>query len=169
MAATSSGLPKRPSGNARLEIRGRGAQLEPAAGHRAGEIALTRIPCGAKRPCELLHQHRLPALRRAVVRQVARRVGVQRRQETACVRGSPAPACAGRAPARSGNLRSGLTSSISRHTASLAFENGIGFVAPRARRVHKDGDALELTDRPRGEPLCFSCYRKIASRRDPTR
>ncbi len=132
----------------RRERRVRG---EAAAGDRARRDRVDPDAPGAERARQLLHRHRLAGLRGAVVRQVARRVRVQRRDEEDPSR-RPVAALGALAHVPAGGLRQ-QEAAAQVHVEHLVplrgrdREGGLRFLAARARGVHQDVDAARRLQR----------------------
>src|SRR5258706_4390315 len=138
-----------------------GRRVEAAAGNRAGRDRIDADAVRAERLGKFLDQHRLRAFRRAVVRQIARRLGMKRsRQQHAAL-----DLALDHLPAeRLAKDERGVQ--VDReHLAPLRLGDGehrLAFLAARARTVHEDGDAAQPANGLLGELARAIARRQVA-------
>src|SRR5438874_389909 len=123
-----------------------GRRIEASARNRTGRDGIDANAARAERSRELLHEHRLARLGGAVVRQIPRRLGMQRRRE----KHAPLDALLDHLAAKHLAQHERRIEVHCQHFAPLRlahFEHSLAFLPARARAMHEKRHAAQPVDR----------------------
>src|SRR2546423_1683073 len=139
-----------------------GRRVEAAARNRTGRDGIDANAARAERARELLHEHRLARLGGAVVRQIPRRLGMERRRQEH----PPLDAALDHVASERLAEHERRVEVDGEHLAPLRvahFEDRLALLAARPRAMHEERDAAEAPDRLLGEPPRAFGGREIAA------